>query len=161
MDEWENQQIRKGVTGAQLVSAQHDASMYSQYLFKQPEAQPMSTSNLLEQAYATSSFEKPRQLLRASQKSDGKPASARKPEEILKMMSERFTQVKELHEKHLSDIDRITMDLKLLKMQELEGEQNAPVAASKFHFFQKFRGYVQDLVECLDEKVNDVILIKN
>lgn len=153
MDEWENQQIRKGVTGAQLVSAQHDASMYSQYLFKQPEAQPMSTINLLEQAYATSSFEKPRQLLRAAQKSDSKPAGTRKPQDILKAMTESYAQVKELHEKHLADIERISMDLKLLKMEELEGEQNAPVAASKFHFFQKFRGYVQDLVECLDEKV--------
>lgn len=66
----------------------------------------------------------------------------------------RLTQVRELHNKHLDDIDRITSDLKLIKMDELYCEQNAPIAAMRYRLYQELRGYVTDLVECLDEKVN-------
>lgn len=37
----------------------------------------------------------------------------------------------------------------------LETEQ--PVLAQKFRFYQELRGYVTDLVECLDEKVGSYI----
>lgn len=32
-------------------------------------------------------------------------------------------------------------------------QQQAPKAAERFRFYQELRGYVTDLVECLDEKV--------
>lgn len=157
MHEWENQQIRKGVTGAQLVSAQQESVLYSQYLIKSgpddPSAAVLSTGNLLEQAYAKISLEKPRQLLKSTKKTENKPTGPRMPEEVFKKMNDRLTQVKELNEKHLNDIERIAKDLKLIKMEELESEQNAPIAASKYRFYQELRSYVQDLVECLDEKV--------
>lgn len=69
-------------------------------------------------------------------------------------ISIRLTQVKDLHNKHLDDIDQITRDLKLTKTDELYCEQNAPIAAIRYRFYQELRGYVTDLVECLDEKVN-------
>lgn len=157
MHEWENQQIRKGVTGAQLVSAQQESVLYSQYLIRSgPDdmsAAVLSTGNLLEQAYAKISLEKPRQIFKSTQKADSKPTGPRMPDEVLKKMSDRLAQVKELNEKHLADIDRIARDLKLIKMEELESEQNAPIAASKYRFYQELRGYAQDLIECLDEKV--------
>lgn len=59
-----------------------------------------------------------------------------------------------LHNKHLDDIDQITRDLQLIKMDEMNCEQNAPIAAIRYRFYQELRGYVTDLVECLDEKVN-------
>lgn len=156
MDEWENQQIRKGVTGAQLISAQQE-SVYAQYMIKQPAPQPMTTKTLLEQAYAHSALEKPRRILLADQKSSQPSNELRKPAQILAAMQQRVAQVRELHEKHLADIEDISRDIKLMKMQELECEQNAPLAAGKFRFFQDFRGYVADLVECLDEKVPKVV----
>lgn len=39
--------------------------------------------------------------------------------------------------------------------EHLETEQ--PVLAQKFRFYQELRGYVTDLVECLDEKVGSYI----
>lgn len=157
MHEWENQQIRKGVTGAQLVSAQQESILYSQYLIKSgPDdvsSSILSTGNLLEQAYAKHSLDKPRQLLKSTQRAENKPTGPRMPEEVFKKMNDRLIQVKELNAKHLSDIERIGRDLKLIKMEELECEQNAPLAASKFRFYQELREYCHDLIECLDEKV--------
>lgn len=34
-----------------------------------------------------------------------------------------------------------------------EGEDRAPKLAQRFRYYQELRGYVTDLVECLDEKV--------
>lgn len=91
MHEWENQQIRKGVTGAQLVSAQHDAVL-SRFMIKPTAASALeyvpeqqSTSTLLEQAYAKSSLQKPQQILSGStkpKKEKIKAASMRTPKEI-------------------------------------------------------------------------------
>ncbi|XP_037038522.1 PAX3- and PAX7-binding protein 1 isoform X2 [Bradysia coprophila] len=157
INEWENQQIRKGVTGAQLVTAQQESAIYSQYLIK-PAADStndvhLSTGDLLEQAYAKSSLEKPRQMILSTQKKPSKPSGPRRPEDVAKKMNERLTQVRELHNKHLDDIDQITRDLKMMKVDELYCEQNAPIAAIRYRFYQELRGYVTDLVECLDEKV--------
>lgn len=117
----------------------------------------MSTGNLLEQAYARSAFEKPRKMLIATQKSETKPSGPRMPEEVFKKMQERLTQVKELNATHLSEIDRITRDLQLMKMNAMQSEQNAPIAASKYRFYQELRGYVLDLIECLDEKLPKIV----
>lgn len=153
MNEWENQQIRKGVTGAQLVSAQQESAIYSQYLIKPSESIPMSTADLLEQAYARSSLEKPRQILLATQKTEQKASGPQKPDEILAKMTKQLTSVSDLNDKHEKEIDEIGRKLKLCKLDELKYSQDAPLAASKFRFYQELRGYVLDLVECLDEKV--------
>lgn len=55
------------------------------------------------------------------------------------------------------DIDQITRDLNILKMDELQCKQNAPIAAVKYRFYQELRGYVTDLVECFDEKVPSIV----
>lgn len=155
MNEWENQQIRKGVTGAQLVTAQQESAIYSQYLIKPNtnDSVPMSTGNLLEQAYARNCLDKPRQMLLSTQKPENKVSGPRMPQEVLQKMTERLTQVDTLHQNHLEDIERIARDLRLIQLEEMECEQNAPVAAAKYRFYQELRGYVQDLIECLDEKV--------
>ncbi|XP_050082324.1 intron Large complex component GCFC2 isoform X2 [Anopheles aquasalis] len=207
--EWENQQIRKGVTGAQLVSAQQE-SIISQYLM-QSSGRPASgnghfsqtfhnnsnrrdrgatsgddedgtlaglraltTAELLEQAYATTSVglakrlgqSKPRSTiggnvaqLSAPSKGGGmtgesKPTGGpRMPQQILTQLTERHRATVELHQKHEDDIEHITKEIKLLQMDHLSCEQRAPVAAAKYRFYQEFRCYVTDLVECLNEKV--------
>lgn len=159
MNEWENQQIRKGVTGAQLVTAQQE-SIYSQYMIKNPnntatfdDSEPMSTGNLLEQAYARISLDKQRHIIVSTQKQSAKPGGPRMPEEVAKKLKDRLLQVRELHDKHILDIDQITKELQIIKLEELDCSQKAPIAAIKYRFYQELRGYVTDLVECLDEKV--------
>lgn len=158
MNEWENQQIRKGVTGAQLITAQQE-SIYSQYMIKNSNntatfnSEPLSTGNLLEQAYARISIDKQRKIVLSTQKQSTKVSGPRMPEEVAKKLNDRLLQVRELHDKHILDIDQITKELKVLKMEELDCSQKAPIAAIKYQFYQELRGYVTDLVECLDEKV--------
>ncbi|XP_062698152.1 PAX3- and PAX7-binding protein 1 [Aedes albopictus] len=167
--EWENQQIRKGVTGAQLVSA-HQESVISQYMIQgysqsyqsNEDDSILSTGALLEQAYAKTSG-----LTKASTKAasagliarvatagkDQKASGPRMPQEILKQLNEKLQTTKELNFKHITDIERITQEVKVLKLDHLQSEQKAPVAAAKYRFYQEIKCYVSDLVECLDEKL--------
>ncbi|XP_053692746.1 PAX3- and PAX7-binding protein 1 [Sabethes cyaneus] len=166
--EWENQQIRKGVTGAQLVSA-HQESVISQYLiqgfshsYQTTEEAPLSTAALLEQAYARNSGLSKANTKAASAglisrvatsgKQDQK-SGPRMPQEILKQVTERHQTTRELNYKHIADIERITQEVKVLKLDHLQSEQKAPAAAAKYRFYQELKCYVNDLVECLDEKM--------
>uniref|UniRef100_A0A182SW39 GCF C-terminal domain-containing protein n=1 Tax=Anopheles maculatus TaxID=74869 RepID=A0A182SW39_9DIPT len=194
--EWENQQIRKGVTGAQLVSAQQE-SVISQYLigssFSQTfqnksalliddqqgnggatEFRGLSTAALLEKAYAASSgirlsgtggSNKRATAPTASgigvtKSTDPKPTGPRMPQQILAQLTERHQTTAALNRKHDEDIKQITHDIKLLQMDHLACEQKAPVAAAKYRFYQEFRCYVSDLVECLNEKVPLVVALE-
>lgn len=163
MDEWETQQIRKGVTGAHLISAQQESAIYSQYLRStspiNDSPNRMSTGNLLQQAYAHSTLEKPRKLL-ATQKTEKKSSGPRMPTEVFNKMKERLAQVKELNENHTKEIERIAREIQLMKLDAIQSEQDAPIAASKYRFYQELRGYVQDLIECLDEKLPKIVDIE-
>ena len=78
-----------------MVSAQQESVIYSQYLIKSnnsgdfQQQTPMSTGNLLEQAYARSCLEKPRQMILSTQKQNNKPSGPRKPEEVMKKLRDR------------------------------------------------------------------------
>lgn len=154
MHEWENQQIRKAISGSQLMNAQQEA--YSHFLIKDGSndsssaAVQISTRNLLEQAYANSNIQKSH--VKSNQKSD-KKGGPKMPHEVLDIVKERLKQVKELNESHLSQIQKITNDMNVLTLEELECEQNAPLVASKFRFYQELKCYVLDLIECYDDKL--------
>lgn len=51
------------------------------------------------------------------------------------------------------DLTRVTDELASTKAECEHLETEQPVLAQKFRFYQELRGYVTDLVECLDEKV--------
>lgn len=182
MTEWENQQIRKGVTGAQLVSAQQE-SVYGQLLIMsgaitktssnsakdrkrhdrmRTSTSPVSTGTKLEQAYARfSGMDAAHQLLtggsQKSQTEQQRSGGPRMPGEVHKKLLDRLQQVRELHEKHVDEIEQMGSRLEALCVTEAENTQNAPVAAVKFRFYQELRGYVTDLVECLDEKLPAIV----
>lgn len=155
MHEWEKQQIRKAISGSQLMNAQQEA--YSHFLIKDGSndsnfaATQISTRNLLEQAYASSNIQKSHSV-KAGQKSE-KKAGPRMPHAVLDMVKERLKQVKESNATHLNQIQKITNDMNVIALEELECEQNAPIVAAKFRFYQELKGYVLDLIECFDEKL--------
>lgn len=155
MHEWESQQIRKAISGSQLMNAQQEA--FSHFLIKDGSndssgiAAQVSTRNLLEQAYASSNLQKSHPI-KSNQKPE-KKTGPRMPHEILDIVKERLKQVKELNDTHLSQIQKITNDMNVLALEELECEQNAPIVASKYRFYQELKSYVLDLIECYDEKV--------
>lgn len=158
LTEWENQQIRKGVTGAQLVSAQQE-SVLSQFMLPQREShsvlaeENMSTGALLEQAYQRNCIDKPKSL-QAKAKND--KSGPRKPQEVLQKLLDRLESVKQLHRKHFDDVDQMASDLKMLRLDAMQAEQRSPVAAGQYRFYQEFRGFVSDFVECMDEKLPQV-----
>lgn len=160
-NEWENQQIRKGVTGAQLVNAQHE-SVLSRFMIKssadkaiEAAFEPKSTSSLLEQAYAKCTLEKPSQLLNPvkPKKDKVKTAALRSPQEVREAINDRLSKLKELNSKHLDDIDRLRLEMKAMQLEEMDSKQKAPTAAAKYRFYQEIKCYVTDLVDCLNEKV--------
>ncbi|KAH8369131.1 hypothetical protein KR009_002447 [Drosophila setifemur] len=175
MNEWENQQIRKGVTGAQLVHAQHE-TVLSRFMIKpatpsgasgideSEPAAPLSTSTLLEQAYAKNSLERSNlgMAVRSSSKSKmdkAKATALRTPQEIFEAIKSRLSELKERSADHNASIARINNELKTVKLQQLECQQNAPTAAAKYKFYQEVKCYVNDLVDCLAEKsplINDL-----
>lgn len=159
MHEWESQQIRKAISGSQLMNAHQEA--YSHFLIKDGSndstnaaaAIQVSTKNLLDQAYATTSLSsKSSGILKSSGPKLEKKTGPRMPRQIHEMIKERLTQVHESNKSHVAQIQKITNDLKLLTMEGLECEQNAPIVAGKFRFFQELKSYVLDLIECFDEK---------
>ncbi|KAH8346901.1 hypothetical protein KR059_002008 [Drosophila kikkawai] len=178
MNEWENQQIRKGVTGAQLVHAQHE-TVLSRFMIKPATPAggsvgnddadavappPQSTSTLLEQAYAKSSLDRINlaAAVRSSTKAKKEKAKAtalRTPQEIFAAIQSRLGELRERSTDHSASMARISLELKALKLQQLECQQNAPTAAAKYKFYQEVKCYVNDLVDCLAEKtpmINDL-----
>lgn len=164
MHEWENQQIRKGVTGAQLMSAQQESS-FSQYMI-QPfansfsnssssnnEKPSLTTAELLEQAYSQTSFEVTKSLRKDKKKEGAKSSGIKTPQEILKNINDKLRSSREQNHKNFIEIDRITDELKTVKIDLQEAEQNGPTAASKYRFYQELKLYIEDLVECLNEKL--------
>lgn len=158
LNEWENQQIRKGVTGAQLVSAQQESALSQFMMPQQPTLdvveENMSTGALLEQAYQKNCIEKPKQLQTKPKTEKGGP---KKPGEVLKKLLDRLQSVKELNRKHFDDVDQMVTDLKMLKVDVMDAEQRSPIAAGRYRFYQEFRGFVSDFVECMDEKLPQIV----
>lgn len=61
--------------------------------------------------------------------------------------------MKESCDGHERELERVRSDLGRTELDLAEHEEKAPLAAQRFRFYQELRGYVTDLVECLDEKV--------
>jgi GC-rich sequence DNA-binding factor len=57
------------------------------------------------------------------------------------------------------DLARVTDELASTKAEHERLETEQPVLAQKFRYYQELRGYVTDLVECLDEKVGPYVSI--
>ena len=61
--------------------------------------------------------------------------------------------MQEINRRHQQDAIRIADDLASTRAEQEGLEKEKPALAQKFCFYQELRGYVTDLVECLDEKV--------
>lgn len=58
-----------------------------------------------------------------------------------------------MHRQHQQEQERLDQELQQA-LKELDmSEIRTPHFAQRFRYYQELRGYVTDLVECLDEKV--------
>jgi len=69
----------------------------------------------------------------------------------------RLADLREVHRRHVLDRDAAAEDLVTTAADAVRLEEEAPKMATRFRFYQELRGYVTDLVECLDEKVGPSI----
>jgi GC-rich sequence DNA-binding factor len=169
MNEWENQQIRKGVTGAQILSAQQD-SAFSQYMIqpfsnsyntgtenKEPQ---LTTAELLEQAYSQTNYEVAKRLRKEKKKETVKSSGIKTPQEILKSINDKLRLSREQNHKNFLEMDRITEEFETIKIDLQDSVKNGPVAAAKYRFYQELKLYMEDLIECLNEKLPEITALE-
>ncbi|KAK6641265.1 hypothetical protein RUM44_012974 [Polyplax serrata] len=130
-DEWESQQIKKGVTGVSVTSSQATVVQ-----------EPPTSQTLFTNVIALQNKELPT------------------AESVIEKVKQRLVALKEVHSRHLEDKDRADSDLKDCIKDTVQLEKEAPGLADKFRFYQEMRGYVTDLVECLDEKMPGLIKLE-
>lgn len=123
VDDWEAQQIRKGVTGAAMEAAREML-----YPLECPSPPQISAPTI-------------------------DPGIHRTPEMIVHKLREHYESIQQSREKHEKQLEKTQEDIKHIKREIEDLKIKAPEAANKFRFYQELRGYITDLVECLDEKV--------
>lgn len=81
------------------------------------------------------------------------PGVPRTPQTIVEKLKEHFVSVCESRETHRLQLEQNNREMDMLSRELEDLKVKAPKAAEKFKFYQELRGYITDLVECLDEKV--------
>lgn len=151
-EEWEKQQIRKGVTGAQLAAAQQENLYYAYTMPPEMTMAPVAMEAVPVEcvpAAVGGEIFPPLPSVMGASKVD--------PHSVAKRLQDRLTELKEVHRRHVLDRDERNDELNSLRSECVYLKEEAPKLAERFRFYQDLRGYVTDLVECLDEKV--VILV--
>lgn len=124
VDEWEDQQIRKGVTGAAL----NQELLFSEY----------QITNVIHTVQSVPKMD---------------PEVPRTPEAIIQKLREHYEDVCKSKNDNCKNLKEIQDEIANVTKEIDELKLKAPKAADRFRFYQELRGYITDLVECLDEKV--------
>lgn len=64
-----------------------------------------------------------------------------------------MTDLREVHRRHTLECNSAAKEIDTLGAECEQLKEDAPRLAERFRYYQDLRGYVTDLVECLDEKV--------
>ncbi|KAH9508979.1 PAX3- and PAX7-binding protein 1 [Bulinus truncatus] len=147
--EWENQQIRKAVSlqipgfEPPQISNAPEVTMPSGVTFY---TSPSRTSNKsLDDLKPFTSLSKSQNI------------SDITIESVKKRLEERLNTMDMVYRNHKLELDKAVFDIDDAKENIILCEQKAPDLEKRFLFFQELRGYVRDLVECLNEKVPSII----
>nr|XP_022914442.1 PAX3- and PAX7-binding protein 1 [Onthophagus taurus] len=124
-DEWEDQQIRKGVTAAAL----NQELLYNEYQLNNP---PQIVQENIPKI---------------------NPDIPRTPQAILEKLTEHHENVIKSRNNNIKKLQEIRDEIESTAHEIEALKLEAPKAASRFRFYQELRGYITDLVECLDEKI--------
>ncbi|KAI4483442.1 hypothetical protein M0802_013384 [Mischocyttarus mexicanus] len=151
-EEWEAQQIRKGVTGAQIAAVHQDSMIQQQFTLGLNVNQMVAPGVPLEMVMMPAPPPPP-----TIQPPDPTKVVPITPQEVINKMRTRLDSLKEVHSRHQLDQHQLEQELVQTVKELDEGEARAPQLAQRFRYYQELRGYVTDLVECLDEKLPLVI----
>ncbi|XP_059152632.1 PAX3- and PAX7-binding protein 1-like [Physella acuta] len=146
--EWENQQIRKAVSlqipGVDVPTVSNDGSTSTGVNF-------YSLSSSIR--VSPTSTLRPDELKPFSALSKSQNISDITIESVRKRLEERLTTMDTVYRGHKLELDKTLSNIEDAKDSIESCEQRAPDLEKRFQFFQELRGYVRDLVECLNEKV--------
>lgn len=67
----------------------------------------------------------------------------------------RLEKLEEVHNRRNFELRNMTEEISTLSTDLVQCKTMVPALANRFQFYQDLRGYVTDLVECLDEKVRN------
>uniref|UniRef100_T1HQR8 GCFC domain-containing protein n=1 Tax=Rhodnius prolixus TaxID=13249 RepID=T1HQR8_RHOPR len=158
-EEWENQQIRKGVTGAQIAAVQQETMYYQQYLgtvgvpmnCEGPDPSHIETTSAL--------IFPP---LPPTEAMDPQLKVKTKCYEFKRYQFQlyRLTDLREVHRRHTLECNSAAKEIDTLGAECEQLKEDAPRLAERFRYYQDLRGYVTDLVECLDEKIVIIELLE-
>ncbi|XP_013061045.2 PAX3- and PAX7-binding protein 1-like [Biomphalaria glabrata] len=147
--EWENQQIRKAVSlqipGFEVpsVNNSNDGMGNSGVSFYTLSPQ-RSTSKSLDELKPFSALSKSQNISEIT------------IESVRKRLEERLNTMDMVYRTHKQELEKTVFDIDDAKDIIESSEQKAPDLEKRFQFFQELRGYVRDLVECLNEKVPSI-----
>ncbi|XP_064614574.1 PAX3- and PAX7-binding protein 1-like [Liolophura sinensis] len=145
--EWEEQQIRKGVSTQQvLVPSDGYSTGVGVQLDYYSTEYTASLAPATPYAPAQSSFPTPVPVT-------GGDSSKLTIDIIRKRLQERVDSMEAVHKNHVAEKDRLVQDLEDTETSISQAEGSTDGLEERYRFFQEMRGYVRDLVECLNEKV--------
>ncbi|XP_041462279.1 PAX3- and PAX7-binding protein 1-like isoform X1 [Lytechinus variegatus] len=181
LERWEQEQIKKGTSVPQVMIPQYQ--MYAQLMAQPsgPSADtstPDPTSYYPQQQYAYYPAESTaypavdQSLMLGSAYSTGMESPQEQPkagvpdalslptklpeinvEGVLKRLKQRLESIQEIHNAHLREQDSVSERLQDAALSSTNLRDTQGDVSGQYNFFQEMRGYVRDLVECLDEKV--------
>ncbi|XP_019647799.1 PREDICTED: PAX3- and PAX7-binding protein 1-like [Branchiostoma belcheri] len=151
---WEQEQIRKGVSipQVQTTQPQQDYNYYQQqYMYQQPPVY-MGTPQPVVQPYS-GGYNLPSIPPSSGQMVPPSQLPAVTLESVKDRLRDRLDSLKQVHSAHQREHEKHAhdMDSSVNAVDDIEG--SADDVERQFTFFQEMRGYVRDLVECLNEKV--------
>ncbi|XP_071134694.1 PAX3- and PAX7-binding protein 1-like [Mytilus edulis] len=144
--EWEEQQIRKGVN-TQGGPGQEEYS-YDQY---------RENSN----GYGGYREEEELSFKPFKPLTDSQDMSGVTMESLRKRLQERLTSMDEVHRSHVRERDTLETDIEESSTSIDTCKERVKGLEEQYRFFQEMRGYVRDLVECLNEKVPTINDLEN
>ncbi|XP_033739538.1 PAX3- and PAX7-binding protein 1-like [Pecten maximus] len=137
--EWEAQQIKKGVTVGQPVESKTEDQMSDDGTGQSNGYTYQSTSSTTFKPFTAMS--KTENLADINM------------DVIRKRLQERLDSMEEVSRRHTQERDTLVTDIDDADQNTVTCEGSVDTLEKRYCFFQEMRGYVRDLVECLNEKV--------
>jgi len=158
---WEDEQIRKGVKGVSVPLVQQEllqTSEVSNSLYQQPytggqllQEQPY----LYGTGYAEIHTNGNQMYGPAAASSSLQTRHAVTVDMICDRMKQQLATLQEVHRGHEMGKEKVSSQLETAQGSIKKLERQGRNAEQRFSFFQEMRGYVRDLIECLNNKVGD------
>ena len=155
---WEEEQIRKGVSVPQLQQEQEKSLTQELFLQQQPQY-VYDQGTLFSQDYTYQSVPQvdPGQALRPLMSTEERKSVTM--DTIWDKINKRLTSLQEVNRGHRMEMDKFQSHRHTAEDTIEQLEQQGTDVEKRFRFFQEMRGYVRDLLECLNEKVGDTSML--